>query len=160
MKIILYVLFGFAGGIAGGMGMGGGTLLIPLLTTFSGFNQLQAQAINLVSFLPTSAVALIIHVSQGNVRKNDLFVLVFSASVSALLFSFASQEINTKILRIVFGAFLVLLSGYTFYDSIFCQGKNPSKNERKKSMSKSEKNRKKVDDKAAAENRKKAEKEG
>jgi len=32
MQIFLFILFGFLAGIIGGMGMGGGTLLVPLLS--------------------------------------------------------------------------------------------------------------------------------
>ena len=39
MKIFLYVISGVAGGVIGGMGMGGGTLLIPLLTVLCGLSQ-------------------------------------------------------------------------------------------------------------------------
>lgn len=54
---ILLIVFGFLGGILGGMGMGGGTLLIPLLS-FLDIPQRTIQAINLIGFLPMSAVAL------------------------------------------------------------------------------------------------------
>ena len=39
LTIFLYVLFGFLSGVFGGLGMGGGTLLIPLLTIFLGLDQ-------------------------------------------------------------------------------------------------------------------------
>ena len=38
MTIFLLILFGLLGGIFGGMGMGGGTMLIPLLTIFLNFS--------------------------------------------------------------------------------------------------------------------------
>ena len=34
MRFIVYMFAGLAGGILGGMGMGGGTVLIPILTIF------------------------------------------------------------------------------------------------------------------------------
>lgn len=36
LKIILLIASGVASGVLGGMGMGGGTVLIPVLTIFSG----------------------------------------------------------------------------------------------------------------------------
>ena len=39
MNIIYLVLAGVVSGIIGGLGMGGGTLLIPILTIFLSFNQ-------------------------------------------------------------------------------------------------------------------------
>ena len=61
MKVLLYIIIGVTGGVIGGMGMGGGTLLIPLLTLATGTEQHVAQAINLIAFIPLSVVALIIH---------------------------------------------------------------------------------------------------
>ena len=55
------VLAGLFGGLVGGMGMGGGTLLIPILTMFLGVEQHLAQAINLLVFIPTGLIAVLIH---------------------------------------------------------------------------------------------------
>ena len=44
MNLIWLVLAGIVSGIVGGMGMGGGTLLIPILTIFLSFPQKNAQA--------------------------------------------------------------------------------------------------------------------
>ena len=61
MEILFLILFGFIGGVLGGMGMGGGTLLIPLLTIGLKLSQQNSQAIKLLAFLPMSIIALIIH---------------------------------------------------------------------------------------------------
>ena len=56
MQIFLLILAGIVGGIIGGMGMGGGTLLIPILTIFLDVEQKNAQAINLVAFIPMAII--------------------------------------------------------------------------------------------------------
>ena len=56
-----YFIAGIASGVLGGMGMGGGTVLIPILTLLLGVGQHESQAINLVTFLPMAAVSLLIH---------------------------------------------------------------------------------------------------
>ena len=61
MAFFLFLLCGVAGGVLGGMGMGGGTALIPLLTVFCGVEQGVAQGVNLLSFLPMSVLALTVH---------------------------------------------------------------------------------------------------
>ena len=43
---------GLVGGILGGMGMGGGTLLVPILTVFLSMAQKTSQFMNLVAFIP------------------------------------------------------------------------------------------------------------
>ena len=64
MTLIWLLVAGIISGIVGGMGMGGGTLLIPILTIFLSFKQKSAQAINLLAFIPMSIVALIIHIKN------------------------------------------------------------------------------------------------
>ena len=84
-KIILLALSGIAAGVLGGMGMGGGTILIPLLTIFFGAEQKTAQAINLVAFIPMAIVSLIMHFKNGLVEKRGImWIIVPAALVSAL----------------------------------------------------------------------------
>jgi uncharacterized membrane protein YfcA len=61
MEIILYLITGFVAGIISGMGIGGGVVLIPVLTLFLGFEQKIAQGVNLMYFIPTGAAALWVH---------------------------------------------------------------------------------------------------
>ena len=81
MKILFRIIAGLIGGTVGGMGMGGGTLLIPILTIFLSFAQLQAQGINLIAFIPMSIVAIIVH------SKNHLVTFQMN-----LLHSFQHQN--------------------------------------------------------------------
>ena len=64
-EIVKFILIGLGSGVLGGMGMGGGTALIPLLTIFTSVHQKTAQAINLISFIPMAVVALFLHVKNG-----------------------------------------------------------------------------------------------
>ena len=52
MRELLLFVIGAAAGVISGMGMGGGTLLIPALTLLMGIPQRQAQGVNMLSFLP------------------------------------------------------------------------------------------------------------
>ena len=61
------VIVGFLSGIIGGMGMGGGTILIPSLVLFTNISPKLAQSINLISSIPMTIFALIIHIKNKNV---------------------------------------------------------------------------------------------
>ena len=50
------ILIGLISGIISGTGMGGGTILIFLLTFICNIEQHTAQATNLIFFIPTSSV--------------------------------------------------------------------------------------------------------
>lgn len=111
-----WIIIGVAGGVFGGMGMGGGTLLIPLVTIFIDISQRQAQLINLISFVIMAAFVLIIHFKNKlvNVRVGTVFA-VFGV-VFALITSLLTKNIDNKILKIMFGVFLIVLSLIEFYN--------------------------------------------
>ena len=56
---MIEILIGMISGIVSGTGMGGGTILIFLLTFMMGIEQHVSQATNLIFFIPTSIVAII-----------------------------------------------------------------------------------------------------
>ena len=103
---ILLVIFGFFSGIMGGMGMGGGTLLIPLLS-FLDIPQQTIQAINLISFLPMAVVALLFHFKNGLVKTKNTGWLIVSAAVFAVVGAFLSNLVEEKFLKYGFGIFLL-----------------------------------------------------
>ena len=119
--VILYIIFGIIGGLLGGMGMGGGTLLIPLLTIGLSVPQQTAQFINLVAFIPMSALALIVHIRNGYVVKKRIFYVIVPALVFAVAGSFIATVVSAAILKKAFGGFLILLGAVYFFGSIFTQ---------------------------------------
>lgn len=100
------------GGIIGGMGMGGGTLLIPLLTMAAGVEQHMAQAINLISFVPMSLTALFFHAKNGYVQTKGTAIIVAIAAVGAVAGSLLAGRAGGEILRKGYGAFLIALGAY------------------------------------------------
>ncbi len=89
--------------------MGGGTLLIPLLTLCAGLEQHLAQAINLMAFIPMSVIALVIHKKNGYVCFKQAVPITATALVGAVSGSFAAQYARGYVLRACFGAFLTAL---------------------------------------------------
>lgn len=109
MKILWYILAGTAGGIIGGMGMGGGTLLIPLLTLLLGVEQKQAQAINLIAFIPMAIVVTIINAKRKNLDYKSILKVVIPAIPASIAMSFAVGKIPSKALSVIFAVFLTIL---------------------------------------------------
>ena len=56
---------GFGAGILSAWGVGGGTLLLLVMTLILGVPQQQAAAVNLLYFLPTAAMGVIAHKRNG-----------------------------------------------------------------------------------------------
>lgn len=108
--IFLYLLFGFLSGILGGLGMGGGTILIPLLTIFLGMEQHLSQGINLLAFLLMSAFSLIIHYRNGFLKLDGIFYIIIPGIFFSVSGAFLAGFLPSNILKISFGVFLCILS--------------------------------------------------
>lgn len=125
-EYLFYGLCGIAGGILGGMGMGGGTVLIPLLSILCGVPQHTAQAINLISFIPMSAVALIIHIKNKLIDFRGIMTVIIPGCIAAVIGSFAARAISAEILKRCFGGFLIALSAFQIYSGVI-KGKTKEK---------------------------------
>lgn len=110
MQYFFFVVSGILSGIFGGMGMGGGTLLIPILTIFLSFEQKLAQGINLFAFLIMSIISICIHYKNGFIRVQGIFPIIFAGTIFAILGSLLMGILPSEILKILFGIFLVFLS--------------------------------------------------
>lgn len=108
--IVLYILSGLLAGVLGGMGMGGGTVLIPMLTIFFGVSQHVAQAINLISFIPMAIVAIILHARNKLIDFKIAWLIMSSGVVASFFSSYIAKSIKGEILSKIFGGFLVLLA--------------------------------------------------
>lgn len=114
MEFIVLALVGVVGGLLGGMGMGGGTLLIPLLTLFCKVEQHTAQAVNLISFIPMAIVALIVHAKNKLIDKYKVLWIIIPGVASCIGGCFISKALSGDILSRMFGGFLILLSLFMF----------------------------------------------
>ncbi len=110
MSFILYLLAGFFSGMLGGMGMDGGTILIPALTILFGVEQHIAQATNLIAFLPMAAFSLRVHKDKGNLKTQGVWWIVVPAVLTSVAGGLAASLLPAAVLRKLFGAFLVFLA--------------------------------------------------
>ena len=108
-SLIWLLVAGFLSGIIGGMGMGGGTLLIPILTLFLSFPQKSAQAINLLVFIPMAIVSLIVHIKNKLVDFRTGIPVIISGVISSICGSILAGMVSNGVLRKIFGAFLLIV---------------------------------------------------
>ena len=98
---MIEILIGIASGIVSGTGMGGGTILIFLLTFLCGIDQHVAQAANLIFFIPTSIVATIVNLKNKNIDLK-LAIIIYIWNIrsnywSKLISSYRSGKIKKNI---------------------------------------------------------------
>lgn len=118
MSFYLYLLLGFIGGIPAGMGMGGGTVTIPLLVLVGGVEQKIAQSANLFSFLPMSLGALKMHADNGLLQTKGVGWVILPALISSALGTTLAVALPSALLKRAFGAFLIGLSFVGFYRAL------------------------------------------
>ena len=124
MKALLLIIIGVIGGVIGGMGMGGGTLLIPLLTIFVGVEQHSAQALNLLAFIPMSVVAIAIHIKNKLIDFKQVLPIAIPAVAAGVGSSVLSKLTGARALSRWFGLFLVALGIYQLISAIVALVKN------------------------------------
>ena len=110
MDFLWYILAGAVGGMLGGMGMGGGTVLIPILGIVFGLDQHSAQAINLISFVPMAIIAIAIHAKNGLIKTSGIWIMIAAGLASCTFGCFVARGINAESLKRIFGGFLTILS--------------------------------------------------
>jgi len=110
LSFIFYLLAGIFSGTLGGMGMGGGTILIPALNIIFGVEQHIAQATNLVAFLPMAAFSLKVHKQKGNLKTEGVWWIIIPAVLTSVAGGLLAALLPADILRKLFGAFLVVLA--------------------------------------------------
>ncbi len=103
------IFTGIVSGFITSLGMGGGSILILILTSFLSVKQQTAQAANLVFFVPTSIVAIIIHFKNKNVDKKNGKKMVFPAVIGAGVGAYLTKFISPKNLKKYFGIFLLVI---------------------------------------------------
>ncbi|MDO5546661.1 MAG: sulfite exporter TauE/SafE family protein [Eubacteriales bacterium] len=102
------VIVGSLLGFLTGMGVGGGSLLILWLTLVLGIDQSTARGINLLFFLPASAICCGFRLRQGKLSLRTCFPAIISGCIAAVLGSLAAASIDTSLLRKPFGILLLI----------------------------------------------------
>ena len=112
------IIIGLISGIVSGTGMGGGTILIFLLTFLCGIEQHIAQATNLIFFIPTSIVAIIVNIKNKNIDLKLATIISIFGILGAIIGANLSIHTNVKTLRRYFGIFLAIIAIHEIYTII------------------------------------------
>lgn len=126
------IIAGILGGIIGGMGMGGGTLTIPILTIFLKYEQLTAQGINLIAFLPMSIIALVIHIKNHLVAFKQSWLLALVGCIFSLGGALLANHISNSLLKKLFAIFLIGLAIWQIVEMIKAKKEKSKETENQK----------------------------
>lgn len=89
--------------------MGGGVLLIPILTVVLSVAQKSAQAVNLLAFIPMSVLALVVHLKNKRVKWRSVGYIIVPAVFFSCGGSLLALSVSPGLLGTCYGVFLSLL---------------------------------------------------
>ena len=112
------IIFGIISGIISGTGMGGGTVLIFLLTFILQIDQHIAQAINLIFFIPTSIMVIIVNIKNKNIDLRTAIYVSFFGVLGAILGANMAIKTDVNSLKKYFGFFLIIIAILEIYGII------------------------------------------
>ncbi len=112
---ILVWLGSFAGGLLGSLtGLGGGVIIVPLLTLAFGVDIKYAVGASLVSVIATSSGAAAAYVKEGYTNTRIAMFLQVFTTIGAVLGAFLAGVVSGNVIAIIFGIVLLytVLSSY------------------------------------------------
>lgn len=109
MNMIWGSIAAFLSGMAGSMGLGGGSVFLLYLTLFAGVEQLAAQGINLVFFLPIAALSLILYARKKLVDWKTALPIALVGFIGAVGGTLLANVLGGDMLRKVLAVGLFLL---------------------------------------------------
>ncbi|RFA11682.1 hypothetical protein B7R22_18375 [Subtercola boreus] len=113
---LVIVGIGLVGGILSGLfAIGGGIIMVPLLTTFAKLNQRVAAATSLAALIPTSIVGTITYLAVGEIDVLAAGFVSVGAIVGAILGSKLLKRIPLTWLRWMFIVFILLVAARLFF---------------------------------------------
>ena len=114
MNDLSLVLAGILAGAFGAMGLGGGSVLMLYLTVICGEEQLKAQGINLMFFIPIALLAVIIFCVKKQINYKKLIPIIIGGIFGVTLGWYLSGVLGSEYISKIFGVLLIFLGIHEF----------------------------------------------
>jgi len=120
MLFFSLIIIGLSAGLLSGLfGIGGGILIVPALVYILGFSQKLATGTSLAILLPPVGIAAVWeYYRHGNVDLRAALIIAMMLLVGSWLGARVASQVDAKLLKTLFGIFLVILGGYIVWDAI------------------------------------------
>lgn len=112
---LMQCIAGAVTGVASGLGIGGGTLLMIWMTLVAGVSQSVAQGINLLYFIPTSGASLISHFKNGYIDLKVAVPAAIGGTMVTVCASLIATNLDMALLKQCFGGFLIVVGVYELF---------------------------------------------
>lgn len=104
---ILNAVFSFISGTLSSMGFGGGTVLIIFLTLLLSYPQTKAQGINLMFYIVSTFIPLVIYWKNKLINKKCAVPMGIGGAMGIALGYFLMDKIPAEYLSKLFGVFVI-----------------------------------------------------
>lgn len=98
------------GALSGLLGVGGGTVMVPLLVLWAAVPQRDAHAISLGAIIPISIVGVLTYGIAGEIRPGDAVALAIGSMVGARVGAGLLVRASDRTLKLGFGVFLLAVA--------------------------------------------------
>ncbi|MBE7091581.1 MAG: sulfite exporter TauE/SafE family protein [Clostridiales bacterium] len=102
-----------------GFGLGGGVLLIPVLTYIMGIDQILAQYLGLISYIPAAIGVLLFNFKNNKTDFYKIIKLIPVGFIGSLIGALVANKINVEFIKKGYGVFLILFGIYMIFNSVF-----------------------------------------
>jgi uncharacterized membrane protein YfcA len=114
----IFCTAGFCGVAAGMVGIGGGVLLVPLLSLLFGFSQHRAQGTSLIALIPpTGLLAFLAYWKAGYADLHTGELLIPGVFIGGILGGILARQLNARRMAEVFAGLMFLLGGWQVFSA-------------------------------------------
>ena len=127
MQVLLLLLASCFSGIFAGMGMGGGTFLIPLLSIFFGVEQIICQSTNVICFVVLASICFVVYIKNKLIDFRALICISIPSCIIAFFASLFAVKTISEVLRICFASFIILVGIFYLIKTLISMHKKKAK---------------------------------
>jgi uncharacterized membrane protein YfcA len=99
-----------AGAFSALFGVGGGTVIVPLLVLWLGYREHEATGTSLAAIIVIAVLASVAHATYGNVRLGDGLLVGIPAIAGVVIGTAFQQRLSERAISLSFAALLVVVA--------------------------------------------------
>lgn len=115
MSLIFFV--GLLSGLLSGLGMGGGVILVALLSYITRYDQLSLQTLNLLYYIPTALFAIFVYLKNKDIDYKVGVRIILWGIIPTIVSAFIANSINVGYLKKIFAIYLIGVGTVIFINS-------------------------------------------
>lgn len=99
-----------AGLFSGLFGVGGGSVIVPLLILWLGYDEREATGTSLAAIVIVALVAALVQGAYGNIHTGDAVIVGVPAMFGVVLGTFVQQRVPQRSVSLMFAALLAVVA--------------------------------------------------